>query len=336
VDPDAVGAAPTPVHGSSDDPDALDFSANTNPRVPDGVGRVYEAAQQQAASPGAALIQEFQECAAGYVGCAPEGVVPTPGGLAALRLATAVTVTPGDSVLVPAPSFSEYAREVRLQGGEPSFVAAEEITGADPTGHAVALLCRPNNPTGRLQDDAALAAFLDRCRDAGTVVVADEAFLDFTEAESLAGEPGVIVSRSLTKMFGLPGLRAGFAVASGDLGDRLATARRPGNVSAPALAVGAYCMEQSGFVAETRGRVRRERRRMRRALAAAYEIPQSSAPFLLLDVGERAVDDLLARARRHDIVLRDARSFRRLDGHVRVAVRLPEENDRLLSVIADG
>jgi threonine-phosphate decarboxylase len=336
VDPDAVESVSAPVHGSSDDPDLLDFSANANPRVPDGVTAVYEQACDR--STGLSPDQEaaFREQAAAYVDCDRSAVVPTRGGLTALRLAIAVTVTPGDSVLVPAPSFSEYAREVRLQGGTPSFVPAERITSANPAAHTLAIVCRPNNPTGRLQDDDALRSFLGRCRDHGTPVLIDEAFLDFTDRDSLAGTPGVVVARSLTKLFGFPGLRAGFAVATGDLGERLQTARQPHSVSAPALAVGRYCMTQSGFVAETKQRVRSERRRMREALEAQFEVAPSSAPFLLLDAGDRDVDELLAHARNQGVALRDARSFRRLDSHVRVAVRLPEENDRLLEVLGDG
>jgi threonine-phosphate decarboxylase len=336
VDPDAIDSVPAAVHGSSDDPDLLDFSANTNPRSPEGIAAVYEQARacstHLSSNPAAAVCER----AAAYVGCDPSAVVPTHGGVAALRLALAVTVTPDDSVLVPAPSFSEYAREVRLQGGTPSFVPEEQVTSADPAGHALAIVCRPNNPTGRLQDEDALRSFLTRCREQDTPVLLDEAFLDFTDDESLAGTPGVVVVRSLTKMFGLPGLRAGFAVATGKLGDRLQTASQPRAVSTPALAVGAHCLAQDEFVAETRQRVRAERRRLREALSEQFDVAPSAAPFLLLDVGERDVDALLSHARRHDVVLRDARSFRRLDSHVRVAVRLPEENERLLEVLADG
>jgi len=333
MDPDAVDAVERVPHGSSDDPSVLDFSANTNPLVPDGVTAVYESALADARRYPPEPPVEFIEAAAEYVDCHPDDVVPTPGGLAAIRLAVELAVTAGDSALVPAPSFGEYAREIRLQGGEPAFVPAGEILEVDPAEHALAIVCNPNNPTGVAYDDSDLREFVDRCREAGTLVLVDEAFLGFTDRPSLAGMDGVVVARSLTKLFGLPGLRMGFAVATNGTGERLTTARRSWNLGQPALSVGTYCLCQSEFITETRERVRTERERLRSSLP--FEIYPSDAPFLLLDVGGRDVDEILACADSQDIALRDARTFRGLGSHIRVAVRLPEENDQLLEVLAD-
>jgi L-threonine-O-3-phosphate decarboxylase len=337
MDPDSVSAVGRVPHGGSDDPDLLEFSANTNPRTPEGVERVYAEALDAARSYPDDGYPDFRAAAGDFVDCDPERVVPTPGGLAALRLAFAVSVSPGDSVLVPCPSFGEYAREVRLQGGEPDFVPHDDLLDADPEDHAAAVVCNPNNPTGDAYDDAALRDFARRCRERDTLLVADEAFLGFTDRPSLAGTRGVVVARSLTKLFGLPGLRAGFAVAEGDPLDALDTARRAWNLGTPAARVGTYCLGQSEFVAETRERVRRERARMVDALGERFDVHPSDAPFLLLDAGECDLDvaGIVAAAREQGVAVRDATTFRGLDSHVRVAVRTPEENDRLLEVLAD-
>jgi L-threonine-O-3-phosphate decarboxylase len=322
-------------HGSSDDPAVLDFSANTNPLVPDGVEAVYREAFEDSRRYAPEPPAEYAAAAADYVDCEPGRVVPTPGGLAAIRRAVELAVHEGDTALVPAPSFGEYAREVRLQGGTPEFVPASDVLDADPSGHALAVVCNPNNPTGAAYDDDVLRAFAARCRAAGTLLLVDEAFLGFTDRPSLAGTDGVVVARSLTKLFGLPGVRAGFAVATGEWHDALATARRPWNVSVPALRTGAFCMRRDGFVAETRARVAEERERLREALADSFEVHESAAPFLLLDVGDRDPAALCEAALAEGVALRDATTFRGLDSHVRVAVRLPEENDRLLAVLAE-
>ena len=318
-------------HGSRDDPGVLDFSANTNPRVPEGVTGVYGSALAAAGSYPDDGYPEYRRAAADAVDCAPGDVVPTPGGLAAIRLAVAAAVSPGDTALVPAPSFAEYAREVRLQGGEPVFRAHDEVLGTDPAGHALAVVCTPNNPTGEAYPTDLLRTFADRCRAAGTVLLVDEAFLGFTDHPSLAGQDGVVVARSLTKLYGLPGLRAGYAVATGELGDRLATAQPTWALGTPAAAVGTHCMRQRAFVAATRERVRAERVRMRERLASRFEIHPSDAPFLLLAVPDvEAIQETVAAA---GIAVRDARTFRGLDSHVRVAVRTPAENDRLLEAL---
>jgi histidinol-phosphate/aromatic aminotransferase/cobyric acid decarboxylase-like protein len=332
---DTARSTPRTPHGSSDDPSVLDFSANANPEVPAGIEEVYRDAFETVRTYPREPPRQFCETAAEYVGCGPEQVIPTPGGLAAIRLAVGLAVDPGDRVAVPAPSFGEYAREVRLQSGEPVFVPHDEILGTDPAEYALVVVCNPNNPTGDAYETDTLRRFAAQCHEAGTPLLADEAFLGFTDRPSLAGTPGVVVARALTKLFGMPGLRAGFAVATGTYREALANARRTWNLGAPALAAGTYCMEQTGFVTETRERVRRERRRITDALSAEFGISPSDAPFLLLGVGDRSIDAVLAHADDAGLALRDARTFRGLDSHVRVAVRLPAENDRLLEVL-DG
>jgi L-threonine-O-3-phosphate decarboxylase len=323
-----------PAHGSSDKTDVLDFSANTSPRVPSGTEAVYREAFGETQGYPPEPPEQYRAAAAKYVDCAPGAVVPTPGGLAAIRRSIELAVGPGDSVLVPAPSFGEYAREIRLQGGEPRFVDADDILDADPEGHALAIVCNPNNPTGRLYDRESLRAFAAACRKAETTLLVDEAFLGFTDQPSLAGTDGVVVARALTKLFGMPGIRAGFAVGSGQFGEALRASRRTWNLSAPALAVGTHCLQQSEFIEETRKRVDRERDRLRERLGA-FDVWPSDAPFLLLDCRDRSVDDILETAREAGVILRDARTFRGLDNHVRVAVRLRRENGRLLEVLAD-
>jgi L-threonine-O-3-phosphate decarboxylase len=335
VDPDQVAEVARVPHGSSADPDVLDLSANVNPRMPEGSRAVYEDAFDEARSYPDDGYPEFREAAAGYVGSDPDAVVPAAGGLAAIRLAVGVTVAPGDSVLVPYPSFGEYAREVQLAGGDPELLPHDELLESDPAEHAMAVVCTPNNPTGDLYPEADLLAFADRCADAGTVLLADEAFLGFTDRDSLAGREGVVVVRSLTKLFGLPGLRAGFAVAEGDLLEKLRTARPAWSLGGPAAAVGAHAVREEAFVADTRRRVAGERERLREGLEAlGFDVRPSEAPFLLCDVGEDPAD-LLDACRDRGVVLRDATTFRGLERHVRVAVRDRASTDRLLAVLEE-
>ena len=335
MDPDGARRIERVPHGGEVDPDVLDFSANVNPETPPGVEAVYRDALEASRRYPPEPPVGFQEAAASYLDCEPERIVPTPGGLAAIRLAIGSTVGPGDSVLVPEPSFGEYAREVRLQGARPAFVPHDELLAADPAGHAMAIACNPNNPTGDAYDDADLREFAGRCREAGATLLVDEAFLGFTDRPSLAGEPGVVVARSLTKLFGLPGLRAGFAVTEGDRLAALQAARRPWNLGTPARRVGEHCLHQDAFVEASRERVRTERSRMRAALEDRFDVHPSESPFLLLDVGGRDVGGVVGAVRELGIAIRDATTFRGLDSHVRVAVRLPEENDRLLEALAD-
>ncbi|WP_076431322.1 threonine-phosphate decarboxylase CobD [Haladaptatus litoreus] len=335
MDRDTINTVERVPHGSSDDPDVLDFSANINPRIPPGVEAVYRDALKLSGTYPSDDYPEYRAAAADYVGCTPEEVVPTPGGLAAIRLTIETSVSADDSVLVPFPSFGEYHREVRLQGATPEFVSHDSILETDPTDYALVIICNPNNPTGDVYDADELRRYADRCRDVGTLLLIDEAFLGFTEQESMAGRSGVVVARSLTKLFGLPGLRAGFAVATGSVKNRLEIARRPWTVGTPATAVGTYSMGRTEFITETRERIQHERSRMREMLAGSFDVYPSDAPFLLLDVGGRDPNEIVRAARKQGVAVRDATTFRGLDSHIRVAVRLPDENDRLVDVLDD-
>jgi threonine-phosphate decarboxylase len=390
VHPDAVDDAERVPHGGESDRDVLEFSANVNPETPDGVADAFRDALADAtrypddaypafrAAAADALARDAPEQSARDTterfsgdgeGVSARDVVPTPGGLAAIRLTFATTLEPGDRVLLPKPSFGEYAREAALQGAHTDFVPAHELTdaGRDDAGDSVAdgdldayrmvVACNPNNPTGVAYDADALRALADRCRDADATLLVDEAFLGFTDEPTLAGEPGVVVARSLTKLYGLPGLRAGYAVATGQEGERLRTARRAWNLSTPAAAVGAHCLRDHEFVDATRERVAAERARfcdrIRTDLPAGVSVAETGsdrdgaiptergadrdgvAPFVLLDVGDRDPARVVDACGERGIAIRDATTFRGLDAHVRVAVRTRDENDRLLAVLAE-
>jgi L-threonine-O-3-phosphate decarboxylase len=333
MDPESVDGTARVPHGSSDDSDVLDLSANINPRVPDGIETVYREAFETTRSYPNDDYPGFRAAAAEHVGCDPGAVVPTAGGLAAIRLVIGVTVEPGDRVLVPAPSFGEYVREVELAGGEAVIVPHDDVLARDPADFAMAIVCTPNNPTGECPPRAELRSFADRCAATDTTLLADEAFLGFTEQPSLAGHPAVVVARSLTKLFGLPGVRAGFAVANGTIGDRLRTARPTWSLGVPAAATGAHALRDSAFVETTRNRVATERSVLRDGLESrGFGVASSDAPFVLCDVGEPP-GALLSGCRERGVVLRDATTFRGLDHHVRIAVRNREATETLFSVL---
>lgn len=340
MDPDAIRSVERVPHGGDPDPSILDFSANTNPRTPDGAAEVYAEAFEPSRRYPDDAYDDYRDAAAAAVDCAPDRVVPTPGGLAAIRLALELALEPGDEAIVPAPSFGEYAREVRLQGADPRFVAHDAVLDVDDAtleACALAIVCTPNNPTGEAADPAALERFAARCDAAGTTLLVDEAFLGYTDLPSAAGfDPeNVIVARSLTKLFGLPGVRAGYAVAAGDRLDALEAARRAWTLGTPAARVGAHCLRDRGFVRETRREVARERDRLREALSDRFEVFPSDAPFLLLELDDGTPANLVAAARDRGVAIRDATTFRNLDSHVRVAVKDREANDRLLAALRE-
>lgn len=322
-------------HGRGGDPGVLDCTSGANPKRPSGVARVYQSALSSARTYPNDDYCEFRIAAGEFAGCDPQHVVPTGGGMAALRLAVGATVGPGDDVAVPYPSFPEYRREIRVQGGTPRFVRWAAITDVDPGEYALVVAPNPNDPTGTAYADEALRDLAHRCRAAGTPLLVDEAHLGFTNRISMAGVPGTVVVRAPMATFGFPGIRAGFAVATGELLTALENGRPAWSLGVPGMAVATHCMADTEFLAETRQWASAERERVGAALSAEFGVHPSDSQLLVVDVGDRDPAAVVRRARDEGVAIRDVSNCRGLDSHVGVALKKPEANDRLVETLLD-
>jgi histidinol-phosphate aminotransferase len=208
---------------------------------------------------------------------------------------------------------------------------------------AVVWLCSPNNPTALPEPDGAIAGLLDdlttdAARDGreAPVVVLDEAYAEFV-GSSLAGlrlaYPRLIVVRTASKAYALAGLRVGFAIARPELIDRINPYRPPGSVSTVSVTVVTEALADPTILEANLARVRGERQRLSDGLAAAgWSVGPSVTNFVLVDFGspERAAataEGLL----RCGLVPRTFGAGHVLAGHLRLTVRDPGENDRLIA-----
>jgi threonine-phosphate decarboxylase len=335
MDPGSVPDVDAVTHGGTADHSLVDFSLGSNPERPPGLASIYESAFSTSRRYSLDDYSEFRVAAAEYVGCDPSHVVPAAGVIEALRLALGVTVSPGESVAIPEPCCGEYAREVRLQGGDPVHVPYDRILDdVDPAEHAAVIVSHPSNPMGSAYSTANLRAFVDECRAAETPLLVDESFLGFTRLPSTAGLDGVVTLHSVTNVFGVPSLRAGFAAATGDLRDKLSRARCTWVLSSPAVEAATYCLKQDDFLEVTRDRIERERPRMVDELESfGYDVYPADSSLVLFRADD--VDSVLHETRKRGFAVRDARYYRTLDSHVRIHVRRPHENDALLDALAE-
>jgi len=237
--------------------------------------------------------------------------------------------------LVVHPGFTEPEAALRAAGHEVHrhVLAPPYVLGDVPDEADLVVVGNPTNPTGVLH--ASLAGL---CRPGRTVVV-DEAFMDAVPGEvgSLAGRadlPGLVVVRSLTKTWGLAGLRVGHLLAAPALVARLREAQPLWSVSTPALAATVACStpEAVAEAAQHAERVAHERRRLERALTGlGVEVsPGSAAPYLLC----RAPGHPYVRSRLRElgIAVRRGDTFPGLTPeHWRTAVRSPAASDRLVA-----
>lgn len=328
--------------------DWLDFSASLNPLGPPR--SVLQALEQ--ALPDVALYPDLEarratRAIAGYLGVDPGQVLVTSGGMEAVFLL--VRAFAPAIAFVHEPAFGGY-REALAAAGVPAVGVQRplgELLRAEMPERALLVVGHPANPTGQFADRAALRRLRRHLAARRGLLLVDEAFIDFAAdpgALSLRGEvgegPGLAVAGSLTKFFTLPGLRIGYALAEGDLMPGLRRQQVPWSVSALAQVAAEAAVADREFARRSRRFLPPVRRALARELrgTGAFTVTEGRANYLLLDASPcgRTAASFVQGAARRGIGLRDASRFPGLSPyHLRVAVRLPEENARLVAALRE-
>ena len=246
--------------------------------------------------------------------------------------------------VVPVPAYADYGAAAESAGMSVERISLREERAFIPDipeiesalrGDEAVFLGRPNNPTGHFLPADALRELAGRYPL--TLFVIDEAFADFVTEESLlaAKRPGnLIVLRSLTKFYAIPGLRLGGIVAGREIIRRLRAITPPWSVNTLAQAVGAAALRDAEYAKETRRFVHERREELTGELETimGLTVYPGTANFLLVRIdrdGASAVE-LACRLLKDGIAVRVCDNFTGLDGRFfRVAVRTAEENGRL-------
>jgi histidinol-phosphate aminotransferase len=292
---------------------------------------------------------DFRDAVAGAVGVRPEQVVPSHGIQALVGALAAAFVSPGTAVVVPRPTYGLYAQVFAAAGAQVGRVDVRPDLGLDlpaladrarRAGARLAVVVDPNNPTGAIVGRDEWEAFLDALPD-GCVAVVDEAYAEYVDPalrvmrqrDVDAGRP-VVVLRTFSKLFGLAGLRLGYAVAAEELAGYLHVVQEPFNVNRAALAAGRASLAVPGLVEERRRQAAEARELLAGLLeAAGCTVHPSQANFVLADVG---ADDgeVCARLLQRGILVRPGSELG-LPGRVRITVGPPPLMERVGAAVAD-
>lgn len=335
----------------------LDFSASINPLGPSP--RVWRAINRSRP-----LLEHYPdpECLdlrralAEQWGCEPRHIVVGNGSMeliAALPRALKMR-----HLAVVQPTFSEYAASMARSGGRVTTLFASRDEGYRlPVERLMQLmkqpgtggrkidglvLCNPNSPTGQACTAEEVWALATAAQRRGVWLIVDESFVDFCPERSVLplGVCGarLIVLRSFTKFYGLPGLRAGYAVAAPRVVESIRRALPPWSVNMMAQVAALAALHDTAHVTRTIRFVIRERTRFARALSALPDcvVYPSTANFVFLEMSRPwSASIVTARLRREGILVRDCSSVPGATVRsVRVAVRRRRENDRLVMALA--
>ncbi|KON85713.1 histidinol phosphate aminotransferase [Sporosarcina globispora] len=347
------GSNPQYLYEAMDKPmpaDRIDFSANINPLGPprelkDKWGNLFQ------------YITDYPDPHAAFLKsklAAEEGIKETQilvgnGGAELITLIGRMIA--GKSVLIIQPAFSEYEEACRVNNctvyyhqlepedwGLNVEALSEKLKFAD-----VLFFCNPNNPTGVFYPLSIVEELIKKCRIHNCLLIMDEAFYDFVEGYQsivpfIGRDSNVVVLRSMTKMFSIPGLRLGYMMASERLIERAASLKPHWSVNALALKAGEWCLNSNEHVRLTKNLIRQERERLVQFYRNLdFEVSPSSVNFYVLrdsslDVQLPLFQFLLEKG----IIPRHTMNFPGLEGRwLRFAIKGPKDNDRLMEAMQE-
>ncbi len=333
-------------------PSMLDFSASINPlgMAPGAVLAIQESLGLSTHYPDPDCY-ELKQALGRFHGIDPECVCIGNGSTELIFLLPKALAL--RRALIPEPTFSEYAAAMRAVGGGASLLLAppeeefrlsrSQLSAALGRSHDCVWLCNPNNPTGQLWTKDQVMELWEQARCLGVSLIVDEAFIDYCEADSVVSEatsrPGLLVLRSFTKFYGMPGLRVGYLVADPAVIRRVEAMRLPWSVNSVAQVAATASLDETAYAVRSRRLVGEERPRLVTALVGLGLSPRpSSANFLLVRLPSFLTSGaVVAATRRQGVLIRDCESFEGMGQQwIRVAVRTAAEHERLVQALKNA
>ena len=259
-------------------------------------------------------------------------VIVTSGATEAIYLiAQTFRLTP----IIPEPTFSEYADAylATVPCGSPQ--GSPQPSSINPQPSTILWLCNPNNPTGEVYD----TQYIEKVTTEHELVVTDQSYSNYTEASIMSPQQGcrmrnVIQIHSMTKDYGVPGLRLGYITAHERLTEQIRQHIRPWSVSSLAIEAGKYLLQHDELICRPD---LHEAQRLRERLCQieTIEVMPTQTNFMLCRMEHHTTAELKEYlANEHHILIRDASNFKGLTPHhFRIASQTAEENDALVKAI---
>jgi histidinol-phosphate aminotransferase len=202
----------------------------------------------------------------------------------------------------------------------------------------VTFLCSPNNPTGRAEPRATVAAV---CAAAPGLVIVDEAYGQFSPSSALElrgpAHPGLVVTRTFSKTWAMAGARLGYLVADPAVVEACEAVVLPYHLSVQTQLAGILALRH---VPEMEARVARISEERGRVAAALADLPVDSWPsdanFILFRPRDRAGEEVWRSLLSHSVLIRNCSDWDGLRGCLRVTIGTAEENDRFLHALKES
>ncbi|MEM3641966.1 MAG: histidinol-phosphate transaminase [Candidatus Bathyarchaeia archaeon] len=259
----------------------------------------------------------------------------------------------GHEVIIPVPAFTEYERAALRVNAKPVLVKLSEdfslnvgvIKKAVTDNTRVLIVCNPHSPSGKVFNRELVLDLIDFCHSRGVYILVDENYIDFigslqdyTVAPYVHKYGNLLVVRSFSKFFGMPGLRLGYGIGASELIQSLENFRLPWNVSCLALVAAQAALEDTRFIEKTKRFMEKEMRKFASMLGKinALKVFPSETNFLLVKILDSRITavELKEKLAEKGISIRSCEDFPGLDNtYFRVSVRKPRENLLLVETL---
>lgn len=284
------------------------------------------------------IAESLAQQVADHYRVAPEQVLISSGTTESIYLIAQAYARQTTTLVVPA--FAEYEDAGQMHHHTIRFLPWQDLTSLPRLTSDLVFICNPNNPTGYgfLQ----LANWMSQ--NPQTLFVVDEAFIEFTDQLDtviplLNQFENLVVMRSLTKAYAIPGLRLGYMVGSPSLIERLKNHKQPWTVNAMALAAGQFIFDHYDHIQVPLVQLLTDKKTFVDQLRqnSVLEVNDSMTHFFLARTRkENAAELKKFLVDKHGLLIRDASNFRGLDaGHFRVCTLSPDQNALLINALTE-
>ena len=266
-----------------------------------------------------------------------------------------VFLNDGYEAVIPIPSFSEYKAAILRFGGNMTFLRCyssksfqlnvEELENTLSEKTRIIFLCNPNSPTGVLYKKTDVLRIIKFAEERNVLVFFDEDYIDFVDdskrysmAEYVKQHNNLFVLRSLTKFFGLAGVRIGYGIGSLELISTLKNVQMPWSINSLAMFATDAAINDTDFIKKSRLLVSQSRKEMCEMFKSIswLRVHPSETNFLLVEITQTGLTSTQIKEglAKKGFLIRDCKDFDGLDNRFfRVTVRKPEENKKLIRQI---
>ena len=296
--------------------------------------------------------RELKKAVRDYLHIDQECVVVGNGANELIHLLADAFVKKDDKVMIPIPTFFEYEFACDKNSARISYVDLDNLTLNPDSVLAVmdkeikaVFICNPNNPTGLLANRDHVERILDKAYNNNTLVMLDECFMEFVDepernsfVNALNEYDNLVVLRTLTKAFGLAGLRVGYCLASNKIAQILNKVKVPWSVNALAQKAAVAALQDKDHLQRTRQLVKREKQYLHNNIAKIKKFTpcKSDTNFFLIKLD--GIDSLSLKERllKRKILVRDCSTFTGMGtDYVRISTQKRKQNALLINALKE-